>query len=303
MSLKYMISPDQRISLLTKIIKEKGFVRAIEVHNGLSALIAQEAHVQKNGKMIEFDAFWESSLTDSASKGIPEAEIVGYDSRLLTLNEILNVTSKPIIVDGDTGGSPAQFEYFVRRLERLGVSAVVIEDKVFPKRNSLDTTAKQTLEEPENFAQKIERGNDVKTNKDFMIIARIESLISGTGLEDAIKRAQIYIEAGADGILIHSKKDNPIDILSFAKEYEKLCKKLGKRPYLVCIPTTYNLIKDEELAKNGFNIIIHANHLLRAAHKAMKKQLKPFYSMIGILRQRHIAHLLQKFLKMSDSSG
>lgn len=251
MSLKYMISPDQRISLLTKIIKEKGFVRAIEVHNGLSALIAQEAHVQKNGKMIEFDAFWESSLTDSASKGMPDAEIVGYDSRLLTISEILNVTSKPIIVDGDTGGSPAQFEYFVRRLERLGVSAVVIEDKVFPKRNSLDTTAKQTLEEPENFAQKIERGNDVKTNKDFMIIARIESLISGTGLEDAIKRAQIYIEAGADGILIHSKKDNPIDILSFAKEYEKLCKKLGKRPYLVCIPTTYNLIKDEELAKNG----------------------------------------------------
>ncbi|MCD6447613.1 MAG: phosphoenolpyruvate mutase, partial [Thermoplasmata archaeon] len=271
MTLKHVISPDKRIGLLKQLIEKKGFVRVIEAHNGLSAIIAQEMQITKNGDIIEFDAFWESSLTDSASKGMPDAEIVSYDSRLLTINEILNVTSKPMIVDGDTGGSPAQFEYFVRRLERLGVSAVVIEDKVFPKRNSLDATAKQIMENPLIFAQKIERGNEVKTNKDFMIIARIESLISGTGLEDAIKRAEIYIEAGADGILIHSKKDDPKDVLAFAKEYEKLCDRLGKRPYLVCIPTTYNLITDKELANNGFNIIIHANHLLRAAHKAMKK--------------------------------
>lgn len=271
MSLKYYINPVERVNLLKKKIDEKGFVRVIEVHNGLSALIAQEAKINKSGELLEYDAFWESSLTDSASKGMPDAEIVGYDSRLMTIAEILNVTSKPLIVDGDTGGSPAQFEYFVRRLERLGVSAVVIEDKVFPKRNSLDATAKQTMEDPEIFAQKIERGNEVKKNENFMIIARIESLICGVGIEDAIKRARIYIEAGADGILIHSKKDDPKDVLLFAKEYEKLCNKIGKRPYLVCIPTTYNLITDNELARHGFNIIIHANHLLRSAHKAMKK--------------------------------
>jgi 2-methylisocitrate lyase-like PEP mutase family enzyme len=142
MSLKHTVSPEHRISLLKKNIKENGFVRLIEVHNGLSALIGQEAKIELNGETAEYNGFWESSLTDSASKGIPDAEIVGYDSRLHTINEILNVTSKPVVVDGDTGGSPAQFEYFVRSLERLGVSAVIIEDKVFPKRNSLDASSK-----------------------------------------------------------------------------------------------------------------------------------------------------------------
>ena len=271
MSLKHTVSPEHRISLLKKYIKENGFVRLIEVHNGLSALIGQEAKIALNGETVEYNGFWESSLTDSASKGIPDAEIVGYDSRLHTINEILNVTSKPVVVDGDTGGSPAQFEYFVRSLERLGVSAVIIEDKVFPKRNSLDASSKQTLEDPERFAQKISMGENVKTNADFMIIARIESLIAGTGMEDALLRAETYIKAGADGIMIHSKRDSPDDVLAFAIQYEKLCEQIGERPFLVCVPTTYNLISDEELREHGFNIIIHANHLLRAAHKAMKK--------------------------------
>ncbi|UCH72472.1 MAG: isocitrate lyase/phosphoenolpyruvate mutase family protein [Thermoplasmatales archaeon] len=202
---------------------------------------------------------------------MPDAEVVGYESRIHTIDEILNVTNKPLIVDGDTGGSPSQFEFFVKKLERLGVSAVIIEDKVFPKRNSLDPFAKQTLENPDKFSEKIQRGNDVKISSDFMIIARIESLITGTGLDDALKRAEKYIKAGVNGIMIHSKKNVADDVIAFAKEYNKLCDEIGKRPPLVAVPTTYNLITDQELADNGFNIIIHANHQLRSAHKAMKK--------------------------------
>ena len=267
--MKNSISSDKRRALLKKKIKKKGFIRIIEVHNGLSALIGEKAQVKQKNDTIEYDGFWESSLTDTASKGMPDAEIVGYDSRLHTIDEILNVTTKPLIVDGDTGGPPSQFEYLVKKLERLGVSAVIIEDKVFPKRNSLDPAAKQTLENPDKFAQKIQRGNDVKISNDFMIIARIESLISGVGLDDALKRAEKYINAGVDGIMVHSKKGDPDDVLAFAKEYNKLCKRLRKRPPLVSVPTTYNLITDQKLADHGFNIIIHANHLLRSAHKAM----------------------------------
>jgi len=271
MSLKYNISPEKRLTSLKNELKKKKFIRIIEVHNGLSALIGQRVKVKQNGNFIEYDGFWESSFTDSASKGMPDAEIIGYDSRLKNIDEILSVTSKMLIVDGDTGGSPSQFEYFVKQLESRGVSAIIIEDKTFPKRNSLDASAKQDLEEPEKFAQKIQRGNDVKIHKDFMIIARIESLISGVGMRDALARAEIYIKTGVDGIMIHSKKNIPDDVLAFAKEYEKLCNRLGCRPPLVSVPTTYNLITDQELAKHGFNIIIHANHLLRTAHKAMKK--------------------------------
>jgi len=265
------ISPDKRRASLVNKIKEQGFVRIIEVHNGLSALIGERASEKQNGNTLEFDGFWESSLTDTASKGMPDAEIVGNESRLHTIDEILNVTTKPIIIDGDTGGAPSQFEFFVKKLERLGVSAVIIEDKVFPKRNSLDASAKQTLEDPGKFAEKIQRGNDVKISEDFLIIARIESLIAGVGLDDAIKRAEIYINAGVNGIMIHSKKADPDDIMAFAQQYEKLCSTLGKRPPLVAVPTTYNLITDAELADAGFNIIIHANHLLRSAHKSMKQ--------------------------------
>ena len=265
------ISAEERRSLLLKNIKKKGYVRIIEAHNGLSALVGERARVNQKNELIEFDGFWESSLTDTASKGMPDAEIVGYDSRLHTIDEILNVTTKPVIVDGDTGGSPSQFEYLVRKLDRLGVSAVIIEDKVFPKRNSLDGTAKQTLEKPDKFAEKIQRGNDAKNSDDFLIIARIESLIAGVGLEDAMYRAEKYIDAGVNGIMIHSKDSSAESILAFAEKYNILCKKKGVRPYLVSVPTTYNLITDKELAEHGFNIIIHANHLLRSSHKSMKK--------------------------------
>ena len=266
-----MITPEKRLRSLKEKLDQKSFVRIIEAHSGISALVGERATLQVQGEMLEYDGFWESSLTDSASKGLPDVEIVSLDSRVATINEILEVSSKPVIVDGDTGKSPVEFEYMVRRLERLGVSAVIIEDKVFPKRNSLDTSAKQTLEDPELFAQKIQRGKNQSLTDDFMVIARLESLIAGTGLEDALGRAETYIRAGVDGIMIHSQQDTPDEMLAFAGAYETLCAKLGTRLPLVCVPTTYNLITDRELAEHGFNIVIHANHLLRSSYKAMEE--------------------------------
>ncbi|MEE8442932.1 MAG: phosphoenolpyruvate mutase [Dehalococcoidia bacterium] len=264
-------TPWGRLRALKECVKRKGFARILEAHSGLSGIIAENARVERDGAVLEFDGFWESSLTDSATKGLPDASIVGYDSRVHTIDEILNVTTKPIIVDGDTGCEPAQFEYLVKHLERLGVSAVIIEDKVYPKRNSLDASANQDLEDPAVFADKIRAGKEVTVTDDFMIIARLESLIAGKGVQDALERAEQYILAGVDGIMIHSNKRDPDEILSFAEAYKPLCQWLGRRPLLVCVPTTYNTLTEAELIARGFNIIIHANHMLRAAYKAMSE--------------------------------
>ena len=269
MTLVNRVSPVQRLEALRRCIDTKGCARILEAHSGLSGIIAENARVLEDGRVIEYDGLWESSLTDSGTKGLPDASIVGSDSRCHTIDEILNVTTKPVVVDGDTGGDPAQFEYLVSRLERMGVSAVIIEDKVYPKRNSLDATANQELEEPEVFAQKIRVGREAALSDDFMIIARLESLIAGTGLQDALERAEQYVMAGADGIMIHSYQRSPDEVLSFAEAYGRLCRGLGRRPILVCVPTTYNSITDSELAASGFNMVIHANHMLRAAYKAM----------------------------------
>jgi len=273
MTLKNIIPPEKRRGKLKKLLKRKPLIRVIEVHNGLSALVANDAKVELKDGTLEFDALWASGFTDSASKGYPDADIVSFDSKINTISEILNVTNKPLIVDGDTGGDPNNFEYLVSKLERLGVSAVIIEDKTFPKRNSLET-GKQILEEPDVFANKIKRGKKVLLTKDFMIIARIESFISGYGIEDALLRAKKYLMVGADGIMIHSREKNPDEILKFAKEYSKMCKELGFRKPLISVPTTYNITTERELEKNGFNIVIYANHLLRAAHKSMEEVCK-----------------------------
>ena len=265
------VTPSERVRALRECIDRKGFARILEAHNGLSGIIAENVRVQKNGTTLEYDGIWESSLTDSASKGLPDASIVGYDSRIHTIDEILNVTSKPIVVDGDTGGEPAQFEYLVQNLERLGVSAVIIEDKIYPKRNSLDASANQDLEDPYSFAEKIQAGKEVAISDDFMVISRLESLISGAGVADALDRAERYIVAGTDGIMIHSNKSDPREILEFADAYKTLCNRLGRRPILVSVPTTYNTLSDADLVANGFNLIIHANHMLRAAYKAMSE--------------------------------
>ncbi len=265
------VTPGERLQALKKCIARQGFARIMESHSGLSGIIAEDARVVKGGRTFEYDGLWESSLTDSASKGMPDCSIVGFDSRTQTVDQILNVTTKPILVDGDTGGEPAQFEYLVRHLERLGVSAVIIEDKLYPKRNSLDASACQDLEDPRIFAKKIAAGREVKVTDEFMFVARLESLIAGAGLEDALYRAECYIHAGADGIMIHSNNRDPAEVLAFAEAYGPLCNRLRRRPALVCVPRTYNTITDLELAARGFNVIIHANHLLRAAYRAMRE--------------------------------
>ena len=271
MSISHHVTPGGRIGALRRIISSQGFARIIEAHSGLSAIVGETARGEINGTWIEYDGLWESSLTDSATKGLPDASIVGSESRLHTIDEIIHVTTKPVIVDGDTGGEISQFEDLVIRLERLGASAVIIEDKVFPKRNSLDASASQELEDPVTFAEKIQAGKSATVTDDFMIIARIESLIAGTGLQDAMRRAELYIQAGVDGIMIHSGRREPDELFEFAQAYGPLCDRLGRRPLLVSVPTTYNHHADEALVELGFDIIIHANHLLRASHMAMRK--------------------------------
>jgi len=268
------IKPEDRRKKLRELLNKKRLIRAMEAHNGISALIANNAkiEIEDNGeeRILEFDALWASGFTDSASKGFPDTEIVSLDSRLGTIEQVTNVTDKPLIVDGDTGRDVDSLEYFLTKLERLGVSAVVIEDKTYPKRNSLDPDAIQNLEDPNVFANKIRLGKKALLSDDFMIFARIESIIAGCGVEDALFRAKEYLQAGADGILIHSRENDPTNVLRFAKEYNKLCEKLGFRKPLICVPTTYNTITEKELKRYGFNIVIYANHLLRTSVKSME---------------------------------
>ena len=274
MTLRRIISPEKRRKILKSLLNQKKIVRGIEVHNALSALIANDLNVEVkdgvNKKINEFDFFWESSLTDSASKGLPDIEMISFDSRLKTISEIFEVTNKPMIIDGDTGGDIHHFEYLIPRLEKLGVSAIIIEDKVFPKRNSLEGGVSQDQEDPEKFSTKIRAGKNIQSSEDFMIIARIESLIAGKTVEDALKRAKHYLQAGVDGIMIHSKSEDPSKILEFAKKYQNLCDELNLKKPLISVPTTYNSIYESELANNGINIVIYANHMLRSAYKAME---------------------------------
>jgi phosphoenolpyruvate phosphomutase / 2-hydroxyethylphosphonate cytidylyltransferase len=263
------VTPGTRLAALRRLLDEKKTVRLIDAHNGLSGLIGDRARTTVGGVTRDFDALWESSFTDSASKGLPDASIVGFDSRLHTINEILHVTTKPLVVDGDTGGEAHQLRNLVRQLERLGVSAVVIEDKVYPKRNSLDPAAVHELEDPEVFAGKIVAGKRAALTGDFMIVARVESLIAQAGMNDALLRAERYIQAGVDGIMIHSRQQDGGEVLAFAESYEALCRRLGRRPALGCVPTTYNHLSEDELARRGFNIIIYANHLMRACYRVM----------------------------------
>lgn len=247
-----------RIDSLKGMLERKPCIRVLEAHSGLSGLVVEHS---------KFDAIWESSFTDSASKGLPDTELVTMESRLQTAKQILDVTTKSMIIDGDTGGQVEHFPHWVRRMEGLGISAVVIEDKAFPKRNSLDADAVHKLEDVDVFAQKIEAGVGAKSNPNFMVIARLESLIAKRSMHHAMLRAECFLEAGADGIVIHSKAEVSADeVFEFATKFRNI----SDKP-LVCIPTKYNHIKDEELARAGFNIIIHANHLLRASYRAMSE--------------------------------
>lgn len=255
-----------RVKKLRILLKKKSIVRVLEAHNGLTGLIVEKTKIYKDNKKIEFDCIWESSLTDSISKGKPDISVVDMTSRISTINEILEVTTKPIIVDADNGGLIEHFGFTVKTLERLGVSAVVIEDKIGAKRNSLfGNKVFQEQDNIEHFCNKIRLGKSRQITRDFMIIARIESLILKKGMKDALKRANAYIRAGADGILIHSKEKTADEILVFCKEYKKVTKKIP----LVVVPTTYNEIKESELIKAGVKMVIYANQLVRTAYPAM----------------------------------
>ena len=242
----------------------------MEASNGLSGLIVENTSVinETTGLPKAFDAMWVSSLCDSTFKGKPDIELVDLTSRINTINEIMEVTTKPIILDGDTGGKVEHFVFNVKTLERIGVSAIIIEDKTGLKKNSLfGTEVEQTLEDPEVFAHKIRAGKQALSTRDFLIFARIESLIAGNNIDDAMKRAIIYIEAGADGIMIHSKDKSGEDIIEFMRRFRAYSKDIP----LILVPTSYNHLSEVELANYGANIIIHANHLLRSAYPAMVK--------------------------------
>ena len=259
-------TPDIRMKRLGRLLGAKGVLRFIEAHNGLSGLIAESTSVQRDGKNVEFDGIWLSSLTDSTAKGKPDIEYVDITSRMSTVNNILEVTTKPIIYDGDSGGQAEHFVFLVRTLERLGISAVIIEDKVGLKKNSLfGSSGGQSQDTIENFSRKITAGKRARVTEDFMVIARIESLILGQGQDDAIARAAAYIDAGADGIMIHSKAKEAAEILVFCNRYDNL----PRRVPLVVVPSTYSSITESELADAGVNIVIYANHLLRSAYPVM----------------------------------
>jgi phosphoenolpyruvate phosphomutase len=260
-------TPQIRLRRLNRLLQAKPIVRIIEAHNALSGLIVEHTQVERNLKKEEFDGIWLSSLTDSTAKGKPDIEYVDRTWRLQTVNEILEVTTKPIIFDGDTGGPVEHFTLLVRSLERLGVSAVIIEDKVGLKKNSLfGTDVPQTQDSIEEFSHKITEAKRAQVTEDFMIIARIESLILRQGMADALARAEAFSRAGADGVMIHSREKDGFEIGEFCRQF----KNLELDTILVAVPTTYNHLTEKELADLGINIVIYANHLLRSAYPAMK---------------------------------
>lgn len=265
------ITPDIRLKSLKRILQVKPILRFLDIHNALSGLIIENTSIDTPEGKREFDGMWASSLTDSTAKGKPDIEAVDVSARMTTLNEVLEVTTKPIIYDADTGGQTEHFKFTVRTLERLGVSAAIIEDKTGLKKNSLfGNEVPQTQDSIENFCFKINAGKQAQATDDFMIIARIESLILDKGVDDAVTRAQAYIDAGADGIMIHSRQKDPAEVLEFCKRYNRF----PNRKPLVAVPSSYNAITEDELEAHGVNIVIYANHLLRSAYPAMVKTAK-----------------------------
>ncbi len=260
--------PEYRRKRLRKLLKLCPIVKALEVHSGLTGLIAEKTVVSHDGEIDQFDAMWLSSLCDSTAKGKPDIELVDMSSRLRTVDDILEVTTKPIILDGDTGGLIEHFSYNVRTMERMGISAVIIEDKTGLKKNSLfGMEVEQTQDSVENFCEKIRAGKRAQREEDFMIIARIESLILEKGMDDALSRAEAYVKAGADGIMIHSRKKEADEVFEFCDRFRKT----DKETPIVAVPTSYNSVTEQELYQHGVNIVIYANQLTRSAFPAMQK--------------------------------
>lgn len=278
--------PDLRRGRLKWLIEKKGLVTCLEAHNGLTGLISERTAVMENGVIRQFDGMWVSSLCDSTIKGKPDIELVDFSSRMNTINEIMEVTTKPLILDGDTGGLTEHFVYAVRSLERIGVSAVIIEDKIGLKRNSLlGTGGGQEQDSIPAFCHKISEGKRALKTKDFMIIARIESLILEKGLEDALCRAFAYVEAGADGIMIHSRQRQPDEVFAFISRFREK----NQRTVLVVVPTAFYSVTEDEFKKRGVNVVIYANQLIRSSYPAMQQTAET------ILRCRRAKEADEKF--------
>lgn len=260
--------PEYRRKRLRQLLSMTSIVKVMEANSGLTGLIVEKTVVEHEGKLDQFDAMWSSSLCDSTARGKPDIELVDMTSRFRTIDDIMEVTTKPIIFDGDTGGLTEHFVYTVRSLERMGVSAIIIEDKKGLKKNSLfGTEVEQTQATIEEFSAKIAAGKKAQLTDDFMIIARIESLILEKGMEDALERAKAFVAAGADGIMIHSRKKDPAEIAEFC---DKL-REVDKVTPIVVVPSSFNVITEEELAQHGVNIVIYANQLTRSAFPAMQQ--------------------------------
>lgn len=265
-------TPGNRMRRFRRLLDVKAPVRLMEAHNGLSAHIVENLAIETDKCLLEYDGIWLSSLTDSAAKGKPDMEYVDKTSRLATINDILESTTKPIVFDGDSGGLPEHFTFTVRSLERLGVSAIIIEDKVGFKRNSLadNKPGDVTQDDVDHFCFKISEGKKAQVTDDFMVIARIESLIMNKGLKDALYRADRYLDAGSDAILIHSKSKDGLEIIEFCQKFRAA----GFKAPLVVVPSTYNQLYDHELSAAGANVVIYANQLLRSAYPAMMATAK-----------------------------
>ncbi len=264
--------PDLRRGRLRRLLEMKGFVTAMEAHDGLTGLVVENTVVHEDGRARQFDAMWLSSLCDSTAKGKPDIELVDMTSRFRTVDDIMEVTTKPIIFDGDTGGLTEHFVYTVRSLERMGVSMVIIEDKTGLKKNSLfGTEVEQTQDSIEHFCEKIKAGCQARRTRDFMICARIESLILEKGQEDALRRAEAFVKAGADAIMIHSRKKDPKEICDFLEAFRKA----DPATPVVLVPTSFNSVTEEEWKERGANVLIHATQLMRAAVPAIQKAAEP----------------------------
>jgi phosphoenolpyruvate phosphomutase len=273
------------------MIQAKPIVRLLDVHNGLTGLIIENLRIETPSGLSEIDGMWASSLTDSTAKGKPDIEAVDVTSRLGTLHDVLEVTTKPIVYDGDTGGKTEHFVFTVKTLERLGISAIIVEDKTGLKKNSLfGTEVNQIQDSVENFCRKIQTGKRAQATSDFMIIARIESLICGKGVRDAMSRAEAFLNAGADGIMIHSREKTPNEVFDFCREYNKL----ENRKPLVAVPSSYNKVTEEELTEHGVDVVIYANQLLRSAYPAMINTAK------SILKYHRSAEVDQQMMSINE---
>jgi phosphoenolpyruvate mutase len=291
------ISPSVRLGRLSRMLTMKPMIRALEAHNGLSALIVENTTATApSGSPNSFDAIWISSLTDSLAKGKRDDESVDFSSRLATINHILEVTTKPLIVDGDTGGRPEHFAAQVKTLERLGVSAVVIEDKTGLKYNSLHPAGRHVQATPAEFAHKLRTGVNARVHNEFIIIARIESLILGFGVDEALERAHTYLQAGAGAIMIHSKDPSGTDIMQFAAAYGRLP---NRRPLMV-VPTSYAHISETQLQEWGVNIVVYANHLLRAAYPAMLRSAQRILEHERALEADELCIPVPEFLSLTE---